>query len=179
MGKRPSSTLALICWTVLLIGAFAGVARLDHIVRIPKISRYDFFTPQGLPPQRAAGDHGQPASPAPPPPPPPAPAAPAPVADDPAQRAQYDADARKTIIELQPYRQSESAAISGARSGNAVLVNLNPTINSWYVLTIDWGGDDGRRTYHLENPDSIGQLVHLNEAGFSIVGASGQAAPCD
>ena len=178
MRKRPSSTLALLCWTVLLIGAFAGVARLDHIIRTPRISQYDFFAPPALPPQRVATDRSAPATPAPPTPPP-APAAPAPVADDPQQRAQYDADGRKTILELQPYRQSETAALTGARSGNAILVNLNPTINSWYLLTVDWGGDEGRRSYHLENSDATGQLVHLNEAGFTIVGASGQPTPCD
>lgn len=58
-----------------------------------------------------------------------------------------------------------------------MLVNLNPTINSWYLLTIDLG--DGQRNYHLENPDPTSQLLHLSDAGFSIVTPAGQSTPCD
>ena len=176
MGKRPSSTLALICWTVLLVGVFAGVARLDRIVRTPKISHYDFFAPQAAPSaQRVAADRSHPAPVAPPHPPPAAPLPPPP--EDPEQRAQYDADGRKSIIELQPFRQSESATVSGVRSGRATLVNLNPTVNAWYLLTIDLG--DGSRNYHLENPDPAGQRLHLTDAGFAIVSSVGQSTPCD
>ncbi|MBI1211361.1 MAG: hypothetical protein GC190_07860 [Alphaproteobacteria bacterium] len=173
MGKRSSSTLALICWTVLLIGAFAGVARLDRIVRTPRISHYDFFAPQAMPLPRVAADRAPTVAP----PPPPARPVPAPVADDPEQRAQYEAEGRKTIIELQPYRQSESATLAGDRGGRATLINLNPTINSWYLLTISSGG--GQRNYHLENSNPAGQRLQLSETGFAITTAAGPATPCD
>ena len=56
------------------------------------------------------------------------------------QRKQYEADIPKTILELQQFRQSNSAPIkSGSgREGVATLINLNPTIDTWYLLRIAW-----------------------------------------
>src|SRR5215467_8126662 len=53
------------------------------------------------------------------------------------QRAQYLADAPKTIVELQQFRRAESIAIEGANGGpiKATLVDLNPSLNSWFLLT--------------------------------------------
>src|SRR5512140_155314 len=59
-----------------------------------------------------------------------------------------------TIIDLQPFRTVQSGrAFSGeGRQGTTTLVNLNPAINAWYVLTVTWQGGAGSRDYHLENP---------------------------
>lgn len=64
-----------------------------------------------------------------------------------------DAVAPKTVLDLQPFRQSQSIAIrsSAGRDGTATLVNLNPTIGAWYVLSVAFTGSS-ERAYHLENP---------------------------
>src|SRR5579885_3207393 len=79
------------------------------------------------------------------------------------QAAQYQADIPKTVIELQPFRDTESAVVEapGGRRGNATLVNLNPRVNSWFVLTLDWGDHGGRTSYHIENPKPAEQSIHL------------------
>ena len=69
----------------------------------------------------------------------------------------------KTIIELQPFRRTETAAlVAGPKQGKAALLNLNPGVNAWFLLTLDWGGA-GQVMYHLENSDPAGQEVHLSE----------------
>ncbi len=87
------------------------------------------------------------------------------------QASQYRAEAPKTVVELQQFRQSESAAAEGAkgRRGRATLINLNPAINAWYLLRLDW--DNGAHAaYHLENPDPKRQVLHLaGPSGVTIV----------
>ncbi|WP_212524744.1 hypothetical protein [Actibacterium sp. MT2.3-13A] len=86
----------------------------------------------------------------------------------PEQWAQYVADVPKTIIELQPFRTSQSAALD---SGGAVeLINLNPNINAWFLLRV--GGQD----YHLENPDPEGRTVTLG-AGPALAVSGKQCIP--
>ena len=57
------------------------------------------------------------------------------------QAAEYGEEGAKTIIDLQQFRRSESIAVegSGSRRGRATLINLNPRINTWFLLTLDWG----------------------------------------
>src|SRR5581483_10263897 len=56
------------------------------------------------------------------------------------QVREYAADAPKTILELQQYRQSHSIQISSkdGRKGIATLINLNPAVNAWYLLKVSW-----------------------------------------
>jgi hypothetical protein len=98
----------------------------------------------------------------------------------PEQAAQYAADVPKTILELQPFQQSHSLAIEGqdARQGSATLIELNPYIKTWLVLTLDWGGADGRATYHLQNPDRREQRIRLAPNGL-VVTAGDRAFACD
>ena len=72
-----------------------------------------------------------------------------------------------SVIELQPFRQVSSSSIESAsgRRGNATLVNLNPGINAWYVLSVLWQ-DGSRSSYHLENPQPHAQRVAL-DPGFA------------
>jgi len=58
----------------------------------------------------------------------------------------------KTIIDLQPFRETSSVKIKGAggEEGLATLINLNPGINAWYVLRLNWRGGP-EEDYHLEN----------------------------
>lgn len=60
----------------------------------------------------------------------------------------------KTILELQPYRQTSSLRIrsNGGQEGLATLVNLNPAINSWLLLGVSWKDAPLEVSWHLENP---------------------------
>lgn len=82
------------------------------------------------------------------------------------QAAEYREERAKTIIELQQFRRSESivAEGSGGRRGKATLINLNPQINTWFLLTLDWGTPDRHLSYHLENPRPREQTIHLSAA---------------
>ncbi len=82
------------------------------------------------------------------------------------QRRQYDADVPKTIIELQPFRRTETTDIAGAgdASGQAALVNLNPAVGSWYLLQLRMPGEATARSYHLQTSKS-GERLSL-DSGF-------------
>jgi hypothetical protein len=96
----------------------------------------------------------------------------------PEQAAPYAADVPKTILELQPFRQTHSMAIEGqdARQGNATLIELNPYINTWLLLTLDWGGADRPATYHLQNPHRRGQRIRLAPDGLVVTAGDGTFA---
>lgn len=70
------------------------------------------------------------------------------------QLAQYDADVPKTILELQPFRTETRAIIrrSDQMQGSATLINLNPNVNAWYLLTLAWPDNAAKQSYHLETP---------------------------
>jgi hypothetical protein len=69
------------------------------------------------------------------------------------------------ILELQPF--SETTA-----RGTATLVNLNPVINAWYVLTVSGV------SYHLENANPRGSKFFLDAGGFVIAEGNNRHA-CD
>jgi hypothetical protein len=75
------------------------------------------------------------------------------------RRQEYDAESRKTVLQLQQFRETQSirVAVSG-RYEVATLTNLNPNTNVWYLLAL--GAQDGQtRTYHLENLEPRRRLV--------------------
>jgi len=80
------------------------------------------------------------------------------------QAAEYEAETAKTIVELQAFRRTETidAEGVGGRRGTATLINLNPRINAWFLLALDWGQGGQRQFFHLENPDPRGQTVRLD-----------------
>jgi hypothetical protein len=82
------------------------------------------------------------------------------------QTAEYRADVSKTILELQQFRQTSSIPVRSreGREGLATLINLNPAINVWYVLTLEWKGDAAAATYHLENASPGTRKLLLDEA---------------
>jgi hypothetical protein len=69
----------------------------------------------------------------------------------------------KSIVDLQPYRQVSENRIESIThgSGTVTLVNLNPTINVWYLLKVVWERG-GESTYHLENPQPRAQNLVLD-----------------
>jgi hypothetical protein len=97
------------------------------------------------------------------------------------QAAEYRAATSKTILQLQQFRETETTAAegSGGKRGTATLVNLNPRINSWFLLTLNWG-TGMTLTYHLENPKPQAQTIHLgatNPHGIEI-SAAGHTKDC-
>jgi hypothetical protein len=80
----------------------------------------------------------------------------------------------KTIVDLQPFRTSESIAIHSRSlgQGTATLVNLNPVVGAWYVLEVTWNRGAPSDTYHLEVPRWPGLKLVLDErdpAGLLII----------
>jgi hypothetical protein len=106
-----------------------------------------------------------------------------PPAPPPEQAAQYRAETPKTILELQQFRRSRSIAAegAGARPGSATLVELNPYINAWFLLTLDWGDPAAQATFHLENPDPHGRRLSLadGQPHGLLITDDGAASICD
>jgi hypothetical protein len=81
------------------------------------------------------------------------------------QWEEYQADVPKTILELQPFRRAASAEFQMAGDwGSATLVNLNPGVNAWFLLTLWWPGAARPSTYHLQNPLPRTQTLTLSDA---------------
>jgi len=58
----------------------------------------------------------------------------------------------RTIVDLQPAAATAARAIvdDAGHPGRATLVNLNPNVNAWLLLTLAWDGQDEPDTYHLQ-----------------------------
>ncbi|HMK53067.1 MAG TPA: hypothetical protein VK551_11225 [Thermodesulfobacteriota bacterium] len=71
--------------------------------------------------------------------------------------------APKTIVDLQPFRETSSIKIKDVRGeeGLATLINLNPNINAWYLLRLKWPGTL-EEDYHLENAHPKSQRFLLD-----------------
>jgi len=73
-----------------------------------------------------------------------------------AQTGVSAADIAKTIVDLQPFRETQTMDIEGVGPKRATLVNLNPAVNVWYLLTLTGAQQNQSTAYHLENlaPDT-------------------------
>lgn len=85
----------------------------------------------------------------------------------------------KTIVDLQPFRQTRSIPVIDQRGqeGQKTLINLNPRINEWYLLRLSSGGGAPVETYHLENGNPAGQKLLLENTypqGLIIQGHHGE-----
>jgi hypothetical protein len=60
----------------------------------------------------------------------------------------------QTVIDLQPLRKTTFISIRNraGENGTALLINLNPQINTWFVLALQWPTSGAAIFYHLENP---------------------------
>jgi hypothetical protein len=97
------------------------------------------------------------------------------------QWEQYAASVPKTIIELQPFRETTSVELPSSGGRAVALINLNPRVNAWFVLSIQ--GSAGGRTsvYHLENPLPKAQALSIGEShpyGIRIA-VGGHDVDCD
>ena len=77
---------------------------------------------------------------------------------------EYNARVPKTVIELQQFRESASIGIrkSTGQKGTATLINLNPQINTWFLLLIQWNDGQPAEAYHLENALPATQKLFLD-----------------
>jgi hypothetical protein len=99
-----------------------------------------------------------------------------------AQRAEYEAQDVKTIVELQPFRRTVTKPIRSAsgRNGTETLINLNPGVNAWFLLMISWTGPVEVQTYHLENPRPRGQSLALGKGSADLeLSADNETVACD
>src|SRR6266481_9964152 len=79
-----------------------------------------------------------------------------------ARRAESQTIAPKNIVELQPFRETSSGRIRSAEGdGTAILINLNPTVNAWYLLKVVWQSGS-EKSYHLENPEPRSRRLTLD-----------------
>ncbi len=72
---------------------------------------------------------------------------------------QYEADKRKTIVELQQFRRATT--MSTLAGQKIKLTSLSPLINSWLLLEVTQKDRFAPAAYHLENPDPEGQKIEL------------------
>lgn len=83
-------------------------------------------------------------------------APPTPPPDVLTHQAETYAESRpKSVVDLQPWRVTSTMVVLGAGGveGRATLVNLNPVVNRWYLLLLEWA--DGREgAYHLINREA-------------------------
>ncbi|MDF0602459.1 hypothetical protein P1J78_17110 [Psychromarinibacter sp. C21-152] len=75
-------------------------------------------------------------------------------------RAAYDAEVAKNVIDLQLYRHSQEAVLPDGKT-KVELINLNPNINSWFLLGL--GEGNGRSWFHLENPAPDDRALSLEQ----------------
>jgi hypothetical protein len=86
-----------------------------------------------------------------------------------------------TILDLQPDRAVVRAEIRRAldETGSASLTNLNPHINSWFVLALDWPASGEHDSFHLQNSDSQKLLtLSANLEGWLRLEIGGPSNPC-
>lgn len=106
-----------------------------------------------------------------------------PAGAPPSQWAQYQAQAPKSILELQPFRTLAQVELEGAglAPGSATLVDLDPTVNVWFLLTLDPPASAKSRTFHLENPRPLEQRPRLIVEGGRALRIGGLAGdePCE
>jgi len=78
----------------------------------------------------------------------------------------YRARRPKSVLELQPFRETTRIEIQGAggRRGAATLIDLAPHIRAWLLLTLAWEDGEREGPFHLENPAPRHQRVRLDEA---------------
>ncbi len=85
----------------------------------------------------------------------------------------------KSVIDLQPYRTSNTITIrdNAGRGGTAALINLNPWINTWFILLLQWADENGVTYYHLESAAPLSDTISISQDfphGLMINSSSGQ-----
>jgi hypothetical protein len=81
------------------------------------------------------------------------------------QLEEYWAQVPKTILQLQPFRQTSTLDFETAdgRGGSVSLINLNPFVGVWYIMRITLSGEKAENNYHLETPLTYQQKIRLDD----------------
>jgi hypothetical protein len=89
----------------------------------------------------------------------------------------------KAIVELQPFHQVSAIKVKTERDeeGLATLIDLNPNVNVWYLLRLNWGNGGREEAYHLENANPRTQrlLLDNNHPYGLIIGEENDRYTCD
>ncbi len=82
------------------------------------------------------------------------------------QWQEYQAVRPKTVVELQPFRRESTLQWrrQNGQSGLAELIDLQPTVNAWYLLGIQESSSEAMSWYHLENAQPDRQRIVLDAA---------------
>jgi len=87
-----------------------------------------------------------------------------------------------TIVELQTGRTSEAVALPDAsgRHGIATLINLNPAVNSQFLLTLQGSDRPEALNYPIENPAPATQRLSLStlKPGHLSIDTAGKTVQC-
>jgi len=89
------------------------------------------------------------------------------------------AESPKTIVDLQPFRTETTVHFVSrdGKSGEATLIDLNSSVQSWYLLEIR-SADGAVAAYHLENPYPTRQKLLLDSSGL-VISAGQNRHSCD
>ena len=94
----------------------------------------------------------------------------------------HAAEPPMSVIDLQAFRTATSIDFQAARGqGHAALINLNPYINSWYVLRLNRGDGTPVETYHLENAHRRMETLLLEASNRSgvVLAHGNERTSCD
>lgn len=99
------------------------------------------------------------------------------------QAAEYLRNENRNILGLQQFRRIDSGPIADGqgREGVARLINLNPRVNFWYVLELDWDGAEAPLRYHLSNsrPQGAELALAADFPGGIVLETASDRRPCD
>lgn len=92
------------------------------------------------------------------------------------QMSSYLAERPKNIIELQPFRETETAQLPDGQT--VTLISLNPNVNSWFVLQV--GPWNLSKIYHIQNPIPAVQTIALSKGPDPqlVIRSGGEVTNC-
>ena len=97
--------------------------------------------------------------------------------------AEYESERPKSVVALQQFRTAFEVPIQGSATtrGVASLTNLNPHVNAWFLLSIEWQGAAGVESYHLENAFPGRHRIVLDAAFSSglVIETEDRRVPCE
>lgn len=101
----------------------------------------------------------------------------------PDRAAEYQANAPKSVIALQQFRAKNEIPIQNAngQAGTAALTNLNPRINTEYLLTLHWESAKEAEVFHIENTEPRTQrlLLDPNLPAGLLIATTGEWKRCN
>jgi hypothetical protein len=88
-----------------------------------------------------------------------------------------------SIVDLQDTKTEATIdwMVNGNSKGSLTLINLNPSINVWYLVQMDMKGQINPIYYHIENPKPSIQILTLDPefTGGLVIQSQGLSKRCD